>query len=558
MLRQFRLTTLVALFVVIPAVAAAAAPFAYVSNSGAGSVSAIDLGANPNTVTTFSLPGGVIPWAVALNPAATRFYVTNIGNASVYVVDVTTNPPTMLPPVLWPTTGTVVPKLPGGVAVNAAGTRVYVAFTNRVGSSFGGALGVIDAATNTIVSTVAVGMTNAGVTVHPDGSRVYLASSSGVLVLDAAALEGGTVNLLASISVGSRPFGLALNASGSKLYVTNNGSGTVSAVDTGTNLPAGEGFVGASPIGVVLSPDESRLYVTNNASGSLSVLNAATLQPLTTDIALGGAPYGVDVDGGGRIFVANSAPGSNTVWVIDPATFAVSTRTVGASPVAFGRFIQRLAFVETMLRLSVIPDSAILGSAGPVTLTATLTRKDNGAAVSGGAVAFKVDGTQVGSGTTGDAGTVSLAYNPSALAVGAHAIRALFAESPLNGVTHKASEASGSLSIGYQFAWRSPTEGGTAQAGSSIPVRFSLTDANGNAVTGANPVISSAPCTTLAVAGGAKVKASAAGNSAMRFDASTGQYSFNWKTEREWSGTCRLLIVDTQDGASYSLPFQFK
>ncbi|HET6947883.1 MAG TPA: PxKF domain-containing protein, partial [bacterium] len=357
-------------------------------------------------------------------------------------------------------------------------------------------------------------------------------------------------------------FGLVLNASGSQLYVTNNGSGTVSAVNTATMMAEGEGFVGVEPIGIALSPDETRVYVANNKSGSVSVLNAATLLPAAPDIIVGGAPYGLDVAGDGRIFVANSAIGSTSMWVIDPGSLTVSTRTVGSSPVAFGRFIHRPAFVETMLQLSVAPESVIFGSAGPLTFTATLTRKDNSAPVSGGSVAFMVDGASVGNATTNAAGAATLAYNPSALLVGTHTARAAFSESAINGLTHKASDASQAFSVRYQFTWRSPSNGGsvnTANAGSTIPLRWSMTDANGNAIANAEFSITSAPCPSAAAAGPTgKVAARFAGNSDLRYDASTNQYVFNWKTQREWAGTCRQLFVDPKDGSLHSLTFQFR
>ncbi|HXF82673.1 MAG TPA: YncE family protein, partial [bacterium] len=356
MVRRFRLTTLVALFVLIPAVAAGAAPFAYIPNSGSSNVTVLDLAAGSAPPATVALPGASLPWGVALNRAGTRLYVTNFGNGAVYVLDTAAHPPVLVATI-------AVRPMPIAVAVNAAGTRVYV---SHQGFNTGAAVTVIDAATHAVLRTVDVGMRNTAIAVHPDGSRVYLATSSSVLVLDAGRLESGAVDIQATVVATRRPYALAMNASGSRLYVSGQASGTVAAIDTATNTLVAEGFVGISPVGLALSPDERRLYVANSGSGTLSVLDAITLQPAAVDVILGGAPSGVDVSADGRIFVTNSAPGANIVWVIDPATFAVSTRTVGVSPVAFGNFVQRPAFVETALQLSVAPSSVVVGSSGPV------------------------------------------------------------------------------------------------------------------------------------------------------------------------------------------------
>ncbi|HXF81162.1 MAG TPA: PxKF domain-containing protein, partial [bacterium] len=81
-----------------------------------------------------------------------------------------------------------------------------------------------------------------------------------------------------------------------------------------------------------------------------------------------------------------------------------------------------------------------------------------------------------------------------------------------------------------------------------------------NPVADGSFTIDSAACPTGATAGlrAGRATASAAGNSGLRYDASSGQYLFNWKTERTWAGTCRELIVGTSDGQEHRLTFQFR
>ena len=51
---------------------------------------------------------------------------------------------------------------------------------------------------------------------------------------------------------------------------------------------------------------------------------------------------------------------------------------------------------------------------------------------------------------------------------------------------------------------------------------------------------------------------SSGGNSTLTYDAKTDQYSYTWKTEKSWAGTCRMLIVRLADGLEYTANFQFK
>ena len=79
---------------------------------------------------------------MAVNAAGTRVYVANNGSTTVSVIDATTNA----------VIATLVVGLnPTGIALNPTGTRVYVANFNS------GTVSVVDAATNTVIDTVSVG-----------------------------------------------------------------------------------------------------------------------------------------------------------------------------------------------------------------------------------------------------------------------------------------------------------------------------------------------------------------------------------------------------------------
>jgi YVTN family beta-propeller protein len=93
------------------------------------------------------VPVGSFPTGVAVDPAGTRVYVTDGVSNTVSVIATATNTVVATVPV---------GSIPIGVAVDPAGSRVYVA-NNNVFSGVSSTVSVIDTATNTVVATVPVG-----------------------------------------------------------------------------------------------------------------------------------------------------------------------------------------------------------------------------------------------------------------------------------------------------------------------------------------------------------------------------------------------------------------
>jgi len=298
---------------------ATAAPYAYISNAGGGTVSVIDL--ETRTVTA-NIGVGTQPYGVALNPAGTRAYVSNIGNGKLSVIDTVANA----------VVATVdVGVAPYGVAVNPVSRRIYVA------NGGDNNLSVIDPDTNAVLTRVAIGNNPRGVAVNPAGTRVYVANFSGSSN-SVSVVNADTNTVVSTITVGNGPVGIAVNPAGTRAYVVNVTSDNLSVIDTGSNTVVATVAVGDGPQGVAVSPNGSQVYISNFSAGTVTVLDAANNATLGT-ITVGTGPVGISFDAtGAQAYVANS--GNRTVSVLDTATRAVlATIPVGAAPTALGRFI---------------------------------------------------------------------------------------------------------------------------------------------------------------------------------------------------------------------------
>jgi photosystem II stability/assembly factor-like uncharacterized protein len=94
------------------------------------------------------------------------------------------------------------------------------------------------------------------------------------------------------------------------------------------------------------------------------------------------------------------------------------------------------------------------------------------------------------------------------------------------------------------------------QAGSAIPVKFSLGGDRGLAIFAAGyPISSKIACLTGEAQDDIEQTVNAGGSS---LSYGSGQYTYVWKTDKAWSGTCRLLTVMLIDGSSHTASFKFK
>jgi Tol biopolymer transport system component len=98
----------------------------------------------------------------------------------------------------------------------------------------------------------------------------------------------------------------------------------------------------------------------------------------------------------------------------------------------------------------------------------------------------------------------------------------------------------------------------SVNAGRAIPVKFSLGGDQGlNIFEAGYPKSQQIACDSTSNVDGIEVTVTA-GSSSLSYDASTDIYTYVWKTEKSWAGTCRQLVLKLNDGTFHRANLKFK
>jgi hypothetical protein len=116
---------------------------------------------------------------------------------------------------------------------------------------------------------------------------------------------------------------------------------------------------------------------------------------------------------------------------------------------------------------------------------------------------------------------------------------------------------------GYNFAGffqpidNTPTIN-VAKAGSAIPVKFSLGGNQGlNIFQPGYPQVTTVSCSTGAPTDAIETTVTAGGSS-LQYDSTADQYTYVWKTNASWAGTCAQVELGLNDGSTHTFLVQFK
>lgn len=97
-----------------------------------------------------------------------------------------------------------------------------------------------------------------------------------------------------------------------------------------------------------------------------------------------------------------------------------------------------------------------------------------------------------------------------------------------------------------------------AKAGRGIPIKFSLNGDKGLLIFAFGyPLSYQIPCSDDEV-DDEEIPTLTAGNSSLSYDPVIDQYNYVWKTNKDWKGMCRRLVVKLNDGSIHTADFQFK
>ncbi len=526
----------------------------WVANSGSDSVSMIDTATNTVAAT---VPVGRTPWAVAVSPDGARVYVVHNGTAGVEVIDTSS---------LTVSATVQAGKYTAGLARSPDGSRLYV-------SDFGGgAVSVVDTATLAVTAAVPAA-DPAGLAVSPDGAYVYAANYNNrtVTVIDAAT---DTV-----VPVGQQPQGLGIAPDGATLYVGNRLGNSVSVVDTATNTVTATVPVGAGPNTVLADPDGTRVYVANSFSDTMSVIDTATLTVTST----GGfsRPYGLAMGKSAPPTVTSLAPATGPTAGGTTVTLT-GTHLTGTTAVTFGG--------APASGVTVVDDSTVTAVAPPhpagavdVALTAkgrtapagsyayrvpapTVTGLAPAAGPTAGGTTVTLTGTDFTGATAVAFGTVPAASftvvddtTITATAPAASTVGAVDVTVTTPGGTSTTGPADRYAYV-YDFAGfaapvRNAPEVNVVNAGRSIPIKFSLGGDRGPGVLkDGSPTSRASSCGTGTAD---PIEVGTASTSGLTYDPATATYTYVWKTEKAWAGSCRTFHLTLADGTDHVADFQF-
>ncbi|NQV31358.1 MAG: YncE family protein [Phycisphaeraceae bacterium] len=335
--------------------------YAYVTNAGdfgddvGDDLSIVDLATNAVVAT---VPVGSFPQGVAVNPAGTAVYVANSMSNDFTVIDTMTHTATTLAAGLNPT----------GVTVHPDGTRIYLANTDFFGEAVS-TVSVLDRATNTVIDEIFCGNGSITVSVHPDGTVAYVlnAFDGTMTVLDTDTHE--VVDTIVLETVGADepcvPVPVVVHPAGTYVYVANRQGPTIWAINTATHESIAGAF-GNAHVGIGINPAGTVLYLPDfdDADPNLlpqgttvDVIDAHTLEGITTIDGFN-APVDVSVHPDGtQLYVTNG--GNDTVSVIDTVTYALMTTIdVGFKPCAYGECVgpgvPRLLKADAVARLEAV------------------------------------------------------------------------------------------------------------------------------------------------------------------------------------------------------------
>jgi YVTN family beta-propeller protein len=251
----------------------------YVANSGNNTVSAIVMANNVLEQPVYGIPVGIDPVSLAETPNLQKLYVANWGNGagggsvtSISPIDRSVNPP--ISNATWVS--------PVSVAARSDSNRAYVLDQGS------GMVSAIDTASDTVVSSVAVGVGANFMLYDSTRNRLYV---SNPLANTVTYLQASTDALTATVLAIANPISVAVLPDGTRAYVSSAAVSTSGGVTYVTSritvINASSGSVtttipltsvaqvcasNPSELSMAAAADSSRVYVGNCDAGNVAII----------------------------------------------------------------------------------------------------------------------------------------------------------------------------------------------------------------------------------------------------------------------------------------------
>jgi YVTN family beta-propeller protein len=246
----------------------------YVANSGvnstcpnSGSLSILN---TTNLVISSTVCVGLNPVAITEGPNGGTVYVVNAGDNSVSAYNPNTQSVTPITTGIGANPIFAIPSLDG----------TYIYLVTQGDGTNPGALDLISTSSNTVVASVALGVSPAFAVLDPNRNRLYVTNkgSNSVMAFDASNVNlanSPALPLLGTANVGSAPVSVAALPNGTKFYTANSGSNDVTVVSANSFQALSTVPVGQNPTFVASEPSSSKIYVTNYNSFTTSIIQTS-------------------------------------------------------------------------------------------------------------------------------------------------------------------------------------------------------------------------------------------------------------------------------------------
>ncbi|MBI2775629.1 beta-propeller fold lactonase family protein [Candidatus Dependentiae bacterium] len=291
-------------------------------------------------VAQVSVPAGVHPQGIVVNPANQLVYIANQLSGTITVLD--SNNQVVKVIQLQPTFPGF--SSPVALAVNSKSSSSKYGFVYVV-CSVANTLAVIDLALN-VIASIPVGTRPVAVAFNPVNLKVYVANlvSDNVSVIDAEAL---TEIVGSPLPAGNDPIGVGVNPVNGDIYIANSLANSITVYDSANALITTIPAVGQYPVSVTYNPANNSMYAVATTNNFVYQIETLT-HTIVGAIATGSKPYNSFFDSyNGFLYVQNRQ--DNTFTIIKPDNSKIDGLSFGEQNIggAFNSFNNSIYISDT-------------------------------------------------------------------------------------------------------------------------------------------------------------------------------------------------------------------